>query len=71
LEEIKMDDYEITKDDILLMMGKVDACLDMGIEYININCNLLLFVLQELFVYMTSDEIIKNKKSDVNESNLN
>jgi hypothetical protein len=66
-----MDNQEVTKDELLMMIGRVDACIDMGAEYISINCDTLVLILQDLLVYKMSDEIIKKKQSNVNEAHLN
>jgi hypothetical protein len=66
-----MDYQEVSKDEILMMVGRIDACTDMGIKYISISCETLVLVLQDLLAYKMSDEIIKKKQSNVNESHLN
>ena len=66
-----MDEQEVTKDEILMMIGRIDACLDMGVKYISMSCDTLVLILQDLLVYKMSDEIIKKKQSNVNESHLN
>jgi hypothetical protein len=68
-----MEDKKIfTKDEILLLLGQLNAYACLNYEYVTVKCDSLILLLEELWEYKNSDEIIKNNSFSVDEiSKLN
>jgi hypothetical protein len=57
-----MDKNKITRDEILICIGRIDANRELGDEFVLTKTEWLLEILTQLIVYMDTEQIIQNKK---------